>query len=121
MSLTTDDLQQIERLISKGFADGFQHLVIPYVDARIGELRDELIGRMDEQFGRVDKQFGRIDERFNQLERKLTNRMDEQFLCLNEKIDENTASIGHYFEQCVTKKEFAGHKKRIRKLELAGS
>lgn len=60
MSLTKDDLQQIKNIVSQEFVLAFEHIVIPYVDAKIDELRREIKGEMNERFADVHQRFDEV-------------------------------------------------------------
>lgn len=100
MTLTKDDLGKISEL----FNQGFQQLVIPYVDSKINLLRDELKSEM-----------GGLRAEMKAMRRDINNHVAS----IHARIDENTGTIGYYFEQCCSKQEYKGLKKRVNRLELA--
>jgi cytochrome c biogenesis factor len=137
MSLTKNDLSQISTL----FNQGFEQIVIPYVDKKIEELRGEFSGlksefrdfkhETQENFFKVyekmsiqeeelrsfkkdtQENFFKVYEKMSIQEKELRSfkkDTQENFLIAHEKIDENTRSVGHYYQKID---------KRVTKLELA--
>jgi len=124
MSLTKDDLQQIENIVTKAISQSLELIIIPFVEAKIDELDRKLTGRIDRLEERLDSleyrmkglenRMDHVDERVQELKKKL----DERFLTLHDKIEENTVLVGYYFEQCATKEQVNDHEGRLKRLEI---
>jgi len=124
MALTDDDLQKISQLMT----DSFQHLFMPYVDAKIDELRGEMNERfaeVNERFAEVNERFAEVNERFAEVNERFAevnerfNEMNEHFAAVHERIDDSIALNGRYFNDCASKNEHRVLEKRVKVLELA--
>ena len=91
MSLTKNDLKQINHL----FIQGIESLILP-------------------QFEEIRADIAELQEGQKQLRKDLNRHV----VSLHTRIDENTALIGTYFEDCVTKKDHKPWEKRIQRLEV---
>lgn len=109
MSLTKNDLQQIEKLINRSLFESFEKILIPYVDASITSLKLE----MDDKFAEINLKFEQIDEQF----RELRGEMNEHFAIVHSRIDEAIALNGRYYEDCAKKEDLQALELRIEKLE----
>lgn len=134
MSLSKSDLQKIEDLINKSLYTSFKSILIPYVDASIQELKNELkaeiaelrrdISEIRAELNDLKIEFHEFKEhttsRFEKVEeemRKLRGDMNEGFSLVHSRIDDAIALNKQYYQ--TSKKEHDSLAFRVAELESA--
>lgn len=93
MSLTKEDLQNIKQLFTEGFDQAFAMAFPKHFDEAFAKAFPD---HFDKRFLFSFQQYivPYVDGKIDGLEKRLTNKMNEQYLSLKEDIDENTKLIG---------------------------
>ena len=132
MSLTKNDLKQINHL----FIQGIESLILPQFEeirADIAELQEDVSGLKEDVSGlkkdvsglkkdvsSLKKDVSSLKQDVSSLkegQKQLREDLNMHVVSLHTRIDENTALIGIYFENCVTKKDHKTWEKRVERLE----
>ena len=92
MSLTKNDLKEIENLINKSLFESFEKILIPYVDASISSVKTEL----KEEIRDLKEEVGDLREEMDYRFRDLSGDMNEGFAVIHSRIDESITLNGRY-------------------------
>lgn len=116
MALTDIDLGKIQKMINESVMQSFEQLFLPAFNSL-----DKRLDRVEDRLSNVEDQLSNVENRLSNVEgnvKGLKESQDEQFLALNERVDESIELIGYYFEKCATKDEHQALVGRVDVLEL---
>ena len=118
MSLTKNDLKEIENLINKSLFESFEKILIPYVDASISSVKTELKEEIRDLRSEMNFKFREFREEVDDRFRDLRGDMNEGFAVVHTRIDESIALNGRYFEECAKKEDLHALEARVTNLEM---